>query len=283
MASGLSNLIRETNPELTIKVVPGGGTANPTKVNRGRSQLGWGLDTLTYQASKGEVLFENKAHDDLMMIGMSFSDLYTHFIRAQNAPYDSIEELLRNGRNAKIGVIKRGSSGEQAFRWLMENYGVDYQALRKRGFKINHGSFSELSSQFKDGQVDYVFGNLGLPAAVVIDMSQARKLEIMNFDESLLSSLNQSYGFLSGNIPAGTYENAGNQATTLKMATTLVVNRKVSDDVVYSLTKTLCENQERLTTVHASMSSFECSTAFNDSPAPLHPGAVKYYREKGFL
>ncbi|MGF1734714.1 TAXI family TRAP transporter solute-binding subunit [Photobacterium satsumensis] len=283
MSSGLANLIKKDNPEFNLKVVPGGGTANPTKVNRGRSQIGWGLDTFTYQAYTGTVLFNGKPHDDLQTIGMSFSDVYSHFIRAKDAQYQSLEEILQ-GKNVKLGIIQRGSSGEQAFRWIMEANDTDYNTLRKKqGFKINHGSFAELSSQFKDGQIDYVFGNLGLPGAVVIEMGQSRDLAFVEFSEQQLEKLNKNYGLLPTAIPGKTYQGVAEDSHTIKMATTLMVNKSVSNETVYKITKSLCDNQAQLPSIHDSMSVFDCATSMQDAPAPIHPGAEQYFKEKGYL
>lgn len=283
MSSGIANIIKKDNPDFNIKVVPGGGTANPTKVNRGRSQMGWGLDTFTHQAYTGTVLFDDKPHKDLRTIGMSFSDVYTHFIRAQDAEHKTIEEVLA-GEDVKIGIIQRGSSGEQAFRWILDSNNTDYDTLRdEQGFKINHGSFSELSSQFKDGQVDYVFGNLGLPGSVVIEMNQSRPLGFVNFSVDQLEKLHSNYGLVDAVIPSGTYQNVSENALTIKMSTTLMVSSKVSDETVYNMTKSLCENQSSLVSIHNSMRVFDCKTAMKGAPAPIHPGAVKYYAEQGYM
>ncbi len=281
MASGIANVIKSTNPDLTIKVVPGGGTTNPTKVERGISQFAWGLDTFTYQASKGTVLYKGKAHPNLAMVGMSFSDIYYHLVATKDAKYTSVKDLMENGKDVDIAVVKRGSSGEQAFRWIMDAYGTSYEDLKKRGFKINHGNFSEMSSQFKDGQVDYVFGGSGLPGATIIDMSQARPMQLINFSQETLATLNKQFGFLSGEIPAGTYKGV-NAANTIRMATTLLVNKDVSVDTVYKVTKALCENTDKLVSIHNSMKVFDCSSAFKNAPAPVHPGAVKYFKEQGY-
>lgn len=281
MASGIANVIKGTNPDLTIKVVPGGGTTNPTKVERGISQFAWGLDTFTYQASKGTVLYKGKPHPNLQMVGMSFSDIYYHLVAIKDAKYTTVKDLMENGKDVSIAVVKRGSSGEQAFRWIMDAYGTSYDDLKKRGFKINHGNFSEMSSQFKDGQVDYVFGGSGLPGATIIDMSQARPMQLINFSVDTLQQLNEKFGFLSGEIPEGTYK-AVNAANTIRMATTLLVNKDVSLDTVYKVTKTLCENTDKLVSIHNSMKVFDCSVAFKNAPAPVHPGAVKYYKEQGY-
>ena len=284
MAAGLTKFIHRENPSLSLKVVPGGGTINATKIQMGRSQIGWGLDALTYQAVRGTVFYEGKPHPDVTMIGMSFSDIYTHFLIAEDAKYRSIEDIFIKGEDINIGVTKAGSSDEKVFSWLMLLYGTSYDKLRgERGFKINHGNIFELSSQFKDGQIDYVFINQGVPAASVIDMSQSRNLEILSFSGALLEKLRNSYGLGKGVIKAGTYSTVGENIQTIKMGTTLLVHRNTSGETVYGITRSLCENQKDLVTVHGSAAAFNCATAFEAAPADIHPGAIQYYKEKGYL
>ena len=284
MAAGFTKFVHEDHPNLSLKIVPGGGTINASKIQMGRSQLGWGLDALTAQAALGTGFYQGKPHSDLMMIGMSFSDIYTHFIRAEDAKYTSIEDIFVNGQGVKIGVIKAGSSDEKIFHWLMKLYGTSYDDLRQqRDFKINHGNVSELSAQFKDGQVDYVFVNQGLPAASIIDMGQARALRLISFPTELLKTLKQQYGLNSGVIPVDTYQSGVRDILTVQMGTALLVHQSVSAQTVYEITRSLCENQARLGSVHGSAKVFDCASSFAKKPAPIHPGAIRYFKEKGFM
>lgn len=282
MATGMSKIIMQDYPELNIKVVPGGGTANPSKVNAGKSQLGMGLDVFTFLAYKGREIYTGKPHENLMMIGMSFSDNYMHFLKAKDAKL-GFEELFAKAKNVDLAVTKAGSSDEQTFRWVMKHYGTGYDDLRdNRNFKINQGNYAEMSSQYKDRQVDYVFFNLGIPGAAAIDMLLSREGELMDFPDELLGALNDQYGFLSSKIPAGTYKGQSADVTTIKMGTTLTVNADVSTDTVYKILKSICSNQDKLGAIHNSMKVFDCKTAGKDAPSPLHPGAVKYYKEMGY-
>lgn len=69
----------------------------------------------------------------------------------------------------------------------------------------------------------------------------------------------------------------------LNMATTLMASSDVSEDVVYKVTRALCESQSRLPSVHASLEDFDCKTAVEIRPIPVHPGALKYYKERGWV
>ena len=283
MSSGIAKLVMDSAPDLTVKVVPGGGTANPSKIQQGKSQLGMGLDIFTFAAKHGKGIYEGKPHDKLVMIGQSFSDNYFHFIRAEGAEYD-LETLLTKGKDAKIAVTKSGSSDEMTFRYVMDYFGTSYDDLRKnRGFKINQGNYSEMASQFKDGQVDYVFLTLGIPGAAVIEMSQGRKLEVVPWPEKLANDMAKTYGYTVGALPAGTYDFVDTTPRTIIMATTLMTSLDVSEDTIYKVTKGICENEAKLPSIHQGLAAFHCKDAAKTHAIDLHPGAIKYYKEKGYM
>ena len=131
MASGMAKIIMEANPDIIVKVVPGGGTANPSKVNAGKSQLGMGLDVFTFLAYNGREIYDGKPHKKLQMIGMSFSDNYMHFIRAKGADL-SFEDVFAKAKDVNMAVTKAGSSDEQTFRWVMAHYGILDRVRRLR-------------------------------------------------------------------------------------------------------------------------------------------------------
>src|SRR5262249_36305826 len=70
-SSGMAKLVQDKNPGLQGKVVPGGGTANPSKVQKGDSQFGMGLDIFAKAARDGTGIYQGNAHSKLLMIGQS--------------------------------------------------------------------------------------------------------------------------------------------------------------------------------------------------------------------
>lgn len=282
MVSGMAKLLEEKNPGMQVKVVPGGGTANPSKIEQGQSQLGMGLDIFAKMAVDGTGIYDKKPHKKVMMIGQSFSDNYLHMIRAKGAKL-GFEEVFKS-KDVRIGVTKAGSSDEMSFRFVMEHFGTSYDKLRAAGYKIFQGDYNELASAFKNNQVDYVFLVLGIPGAAVMDMAQGREGELVAFPDAVRNAFPQKYGYSAGAFPATTYPKfQSGQVNTLIMATTLMVSADLPENVVYNVTKTLCENTAALPKIHASMDVFDCKTAAKNRPVPLHPGAAKYYKEKGLI
>ncbi len=282
MVSGMAKLLEEKNPGLQVKVVPGGGTANPSKIEQGQSQLGMGLDIFAKMALDGTGIYDKKPHKKVMMIGQSFSDNYVHMIRAKGAKL-GFEEVFKS-KDVRIGVTKAGSSDEMSFRFVMEHYGTSYDKLRGAGYKFFQGDYNELANAFKNNQVDYIFLVLGIPGAAVIDMSQGRDGELVAWPEPVRQQFSQKYGYSLGEFPDKTYPKYQTaKVPTIVMATTLMVSADLPEDTVYKVTKTLCENTAQLPSIHASMDVFNCKTAAKVRPVPLHPGAARYFKEKGFI
>ena len=236
MATGMAKLLQDKNAGLQLRVVPGGGTANPTKIQQGQSQIGMGLDIFAKAARDGTEIYAGNPHTKLMMLGQSFSDNYLHVMRAEGATL-GFEDIFK-AKNVKIGVTKAGSSDEMSYRFAMEYFGTSYDKMRANGARIVQGDYNELASAWKDKHVDYMFIVLGIPGAAVIDMGQGRKGELLAWPESLAAAMSKKYGYSRGAFPATTYPafQTGPVATII-MATTLMISSDVSDDIAYKITK----------------------------------------------
>lgn len=283
MSAGVAKIIETTNNDLRIKVVPGGGVTNPSKINKGRSQIGISVGPLAYLAGEGKDVYNNKPHDNISMIGMSLSDTKFHVVRAADAQYSNIGDLLTKGENQKIGITKVGSSDEKIFSWIMKYYGTSYAKLKERGFKITFANVNELASQYKDGMTDYVVLNTGAPNGGVIDMLISRDGEVSQLPKELLTHLKSTYSMTDTSIPKGIYKGQTSNSKTANSPAIILVSNSLSTDTVYKITKSICENQSKLPDIHASMSVFDCKTAVSNRPVPAHPGALKYYKEMGYI
>ncbi len=285
IVSGAAKLLEDKIPGMTIKAVPGGGAANPVAVQQGQAQLAMSIDIFASMAASGTGTYQGRPPaDKLRMIGQSFGDTPYHFIRAPGQTMD-IATLFKEGRNIRFGGANNGATDEIALRWLLAVYGQTYDSLRARGWRFQLAAYGDLAAAYRDGQLDYAFFALGLPGSAVVDMATGRDGEILDIPQDVMDAFKQRHGMGSGVIPAGTYPRfQGNrEVKTLVMATTLVTSSDVSDDIVYKITKAICENIPELPRIHGSLKDYRCETAIANRPVPVHPGALRYYRERGWV
>ncbi len=89
--------------------------------------------------------------------------------------------------------------------------------------------------------------------------------------------------FVEATIPAGTYKGQGSDVKTVAVVNFLVTRAGVSDELAYEMTKQLFENLPELVAAHKAASAIKLESALKGMPVPLHPGAAKYYKEKGLM
>ena len=285
IAGGISNIINEKSGGITVKVIPGGGTVNPRLVDKGDCELGWGLPFLNVAAWNGEDPYDKK-HTNLRAIAGGMSLNFFHFYVAADTPIKTMDEVFKQKKALRMAISPTGTSDEWVFRKVLAHYRTDYKDLEAAGFKFFRGSYAEQASQFKDRNVDSVFTFLALPGAAITEASIGRSLRLINFSSECLHSL-QKYGIESGKIQPGTYPKAANaneDTTTATAGSVILVNKNVADDVAYRMAKAIHENLDQFRKIHGSLAPYELKHAVTGLGAiPLHPGAEKYYKEKGIL
>lgn len=283
-AGGFAELFLKKNVGVNVKVIPGGGVQNALLVNKGECEIGWGLPPLVDAAIKGQDPYQEKA-ENIRGIATDLGISYFHFIVGANTPYKSIKEVLGENKKINLTVSVVGSSDEWVFRKVLEFYGTSYDKLKANGSKIFHAGYADQATQFKDKNVDVYFTFLGLPGAAVTEASIGREMRILPWPDDLLNYL-AKFNVGTGEIPAGTYPKAVNGNENIKTATMsncIIVNKNLSEDVVYNMTKAICEDLAATKAIHPAFSVFKPETAWKNIGAPLHPGAEKYYKEKGYI
>ncbi|MCC7427757.1 MAG: TAXI family TRAP transporter solute-binding subunit [Alphaproteobacteria bacterium] len=282
IVTGLANLVMEKNPDIRLRITPGGGRDNPTKVQGGVSQIGMGIDFLAAAAMKGEDPY-NQRHDKLRSIGGGWSPAPFHVVRAATAPADLREAMTRP--NLRIGTTPRATSEELTLRRTLEFYGSSYERVRQQGGSAISVSYSDLTAAFIDGRIDYFWGAAGLPSGAVAEIAEGRRAAVlMPMPRDLMEHLQKTFGYGIGEIPAGTYPRLQSGAVPVtSLEAIIMVSADVPADFVYRFTRTLLENRGRFTQIHASMKDFNPGTAWRNQPVPLHPGAERAYRELGFM
>jgi TRAP transporter TAXI family solute receptor len=133
--------------------------------------------------------------------------------------------------------------------------------------------------------VDGTFTFLALPGASITEASVGRDLKILAFPKPLLDHLGK-FGMGEGVIPAGTYPKAANAneaVVSATMGTTITVSTSMSNEMAYNITKALNDNADRVRKIHGSLADYEPSKGHLFLGVALHPGAERYYKEKGWL
>lgn len=230
-------------------------------------------DVMDY-AFKGVELFKTEKIE-----GMStLATLYPEIVQIVVSP-DSGIKTVADMKGKKISVGDAGSGVELNAKQILEAYGITFNDI-----KASHLSFKESGSALKDKQLDGFFVTAGIPNSAIQEITTLQSVKILTIDDATIAKLSKQYPFYTPfTIKKDTYKGMDADAKTLAVKATLIVRKDLKDDVVYNLTKALFENKEELGKAHAKGKELEINDAVKGVSVPFHPGAEKYYKEKGVI
>ena len=198
---------------------------------------------------------------------------YVHIVASKSSNIKSIADL--KGKRVSVGAPKSGT--ELQARAILKASGMSYDDLGK----VEYLPFGQSVELIKNRQIDATVQSAGLGVASIKDLANSVEVVIVEIPESIIEKLGAPY--VSATIPANTYEGVGQDTKTAGIVNFLITSQKVSDKIAYDMTKNLFENLPALVATHSAAKNININKALTGMPVPLHPGAEKYYKEKGIV
>ncbi len=276
LGGGMANVFSKTIPGMTATAeVTGGSVDNMRLIGTGKDYIALTQADAAKDAFNGEEKFKGtKIPVRAMMM------LYTNLMQAVTVEGTGIN-TINDLKGKRVSTGSPGSATEVfAFR-LLEAAGID----PKKDLRTERLGAAESANALKDKKIDAFFFVAGLPTSAVTDVAATPGLKIKFLDSShLVGAMNKAAGniYLADVIPKETYPGmtVDNKATAV--ANLLVANANMSDQTVYNIVKTIFDKHADLVAVHKAALDIKLSRQTPDaSPVPWHPGAVKYFKEKG--
>jgi TRAP transporter TAXI family solute receptor len=233
---------------------------------------------ITYYAFNGIEMFmdrvANKAQPVSAIRGMAM--LYPETIQVVTLRSKNIKTIA-DLKGKRIAVGAPGSGTEVNARQILRLFELGYYNTRP-----DFLNFAEAADQLKDGVIDAAFITAGHPTAAVQDIASSRDLVILPVPKDAVDQLHTQYPYYTRvTIPANTYRGQTDPVETTAVMAMLVTRQDVDADLIYSLTKALWENTDRLRAAHARGRDITTATARSGMPITMHAGALRYYREFG--
>src|SRR6266498_4226106 len=280
--SGLAELVKEKDPSIVIRVVPGGGLIAVQKVGEGSSEFGFGFPWTVADGRAGREPFRT-ALPDLRGVMGGFGSAYLQLLVDKRLGAASMDELFKGKKGLKIAVDRVGTTDELALRRVLAWYKLSYEEIARQGGKVFNAGYNDQASLFKDRQVDVLFQNIAVPSSSILEAKVGREVMLLGFPPDLMEHMAKDFAFVRGTIPAGAYGLTDKPLASPASPTVATANARVAEDVVYRFVKVVAENPERVRKIHDSIKDFDPRDGPKDLGVPLHPGAEKYYREKGWI
>lgn len=202
-----------------------------------------------------------------------------HFvIRARYAPTGTIDDIV-NLRGRRFSMSARNSGTEFSNRFIFANMGIDPNM-----FELVFLGFGPSVEALLSGQIDGTNPGGGVPVAAITQLFARNPTEfkLLTFNDEQAKKADGGNGlFVPFTIPANAYPNQPQPLQTIAQPNFLAVNASVPENDVYEVTKAIFENLPFLNGIHAATKEINLQTALNGIVNPVHPGAARYYQEKG--
>ena len=255
--------------------VTGGSVDNLKLVGSGKPYVGFTMTDAAQDAFRGEDKFKSgKVALKTLMV------LYPNRMHIASVEGRGISKMS-DLKGKRVSTGSPGSATEvMAFR-IIEAAGLD----KDKDMKRERLGAAESVNAIKDGKIDAFFWVGGLPTAAVTDLANTpgNKLKMIDHSETV-AAMNKKYGnlYVEDTITKDVYrgmDTDNKQATVMNI---LVAHESMDEKTAYNIVKTIFDKRADLIAVHKEAMNFKLENQkANASPIPFHPGAIKYFAEKG--
>jgi len=285
---GICEILQKNDKSMQFRAIPGSGVANPISVGSNKAQLGFAFPPNIAESLTAVGAYEGKeAVPGLRTIVGGFGSSPLHFAMrkdfADKHGIRSLKDIADKKIAVRICTDIAGTTDEYWGRKLLEFYGITYDNVKKWGGKVILGGYSDHVQLIKDGHADMAINNINIPAGPFVEMMLSVPMVILPFDDKGIEFMTNKMHHTPFTIPAGTYKGQDKDVLVATVLTSLITNDKVSEEIVYKITKILDEQKEEIRKLAPATAKFDPKNGIKNLGAPLHPGAEKYYKEVGYL
>jgi hypothetical protein len=270
LGGALKDMWEKNIKGVSVQALPGAGIANVRGIEEGKADVGLGNTISTVDALAGAAPF-NKPHKGVCNLGWLYPQYLQVVVTADsgiNGPKDM--------KGKTLTTLPRGNTTEVANAHYLQVNGVTYNDL-----KVNFVSASDSVTQMQDKHAQIWTIATGIPAGGIMDLASGRDVKVLDMADSFegMKKINPGYELLT--IPAGTYPKQTKDIKVAGFAAHIVASCKLPDDIAYGMVKTMAENVPAMAAVGKMMTDLTPQKMASDVGVPFHPGAARFYKEKG--
>ncbi|MCL6448550.1 MAG: TAXI family TRAP transporter solute-binding subunit [Armatimonadetes bacterium] len=250
--------------------VTGASVENARLLDSNEAQLGLLMNDVVYKAFKGENPFEKAI--ELRTLFVMYPNVF-HAVTLKDSSVKTMADL----KGKKVSVGSPGSGTETMSKQVLEALGITYDQ-----FQVQRLSFSENTEALKNKVIEVGLWSVGPPTSSIMDLATTHQIRILSFSKDELARVSEKFPYYTPTqIPAGTYKGVDQDVDVPSVWNSVMVHKNMSEDLAYKIVKAIFEHKDDLVQVYAGAKETTPENALKHSVTPLHPGAVKYFKEKG--
>lgn len=261
------------NAGIKVTALAGNGSqSNVTELEDGNADLGFCQSDVMAYAYNGTNLFDGMSVTCFSTVASLYQEQVQ--IVTCNPDIKTVADL----KGKKVSVGAAGSGVYFNALDVLKAYG-----LTEADIKATYQSFGDSADALKNEQIDAAFLVAGAPTTAITDLSTSKQAYLVSMDAEHVKKLMDDVDYYgSATIKAGTYGGIDTDTTTVAVKAVVLANDTVAEDDIYALTADIFDNAADLVESHAKYAEINVEEGASITSVPYHPGAAKYFKEKGF-
>ena len=254
-----------------VAEVTGASVENVKLAHKGETVIGEVMGDVAVAAYKGLSKFKGKKQNILSMAIMYPNLLQV--VTLKKSGITNIEQV--KGRRISTGSPGSGTNfmAEAVFKAL----GIPLDS-----YKDSRLSFTESANALRDGTIEVGIWCVGPGTSSIMDLATTHDIHIISFTPEQIKKILAAYDTYSAvELPPGIYRGVDKPVSTIGVWNVMICQKSLDTDLVYRLVKALYAHRDYLIKIHPSAAYTTPENAVKYSPIPLHPGTIKYLKEKG--
>jgi len=269
---GVAEIWSKYVPDIkAVAEVTGASVENVKLAHKGETVVGEVMGDVAVAGFSGTSKFKGKKHKILAMAIM-----YPNLLQVVTLKSSGITDVeASKGRSISTGSPGSGTNfmSEAVFTAL---------GVGKGDYKDSRLSFTESANALRDGTIDVGFWSVGPGTSSILDLSTTHDIRILSFTPAQVKKILGSNATYSAvDLGGGVYRGVDQPVPTIGVWNVMICQSTLEEDMVYKLVKALYEHNDYLLKIHPSAAYTTPENAVKYSPIPLHPGTIKYLKEKG--
>ncbi|EDL65624.1 immunogenic protein [Bacillus sp. SG-1] len=248
----------------------GASAENMASIKAGDIEIAFTQTDIASYATEGTEMFADNKVENAQGIGTLYPETI-QIVTTKGSGIESVEDL----KGKVVSVGEAGSGTLLNATQILEVHGLSVDDLKARNL-----SFDDSTTGIQDGTIDAAFITSGTPTGAVEGLAATQDIVIIPVSADKADELIEKYPYYAKDtIKGGTYSKIDSDIETVAVRAMLVTRSEISEDVIYEVTKAIFENTDKIS--HAKGELISAENALQGMGIELHPGAAKYFEEKG--
>ncbi len=273
---------------INVQPISTGGAASALLIEKGQVKIGTGSNIPVKKLAEGTYDKNFKpltkvaalfGGSDITWCTVMFTDDFV-----KKTGFTTLEEVIAAKYPVRIVTKAKGSFGMDGATDLLDCMGVTWKDIESWGGSHTHIAPATMADMLKEGQADVSMDVVSIGQAAFSELCLTSTMHVVQLSEKTREAMNKK-GYANMTMPANSWNGQDKPIETVVGCECLLVSKDLPEDIAYIITKTICENKEKLTSIVPAMRYFQPEKAWDPlyCGIELHPGAAKYFREVGYM